>query len=101
MARFEEFTVTVVVAVLLPAVASVVVDELTVTELEITVVPAVPALTATVKTKVLVPPLAMVVLSVQVIVPVPPTAGVGQFHVPTPVSEMKVVLAGIACTHCG
>ena len=96
MARSAEVTVTLVAAVLFAGVESVVVDELTVIELDMTVLAAVPALTATVSTKVLLPPLAIVVLSVHVIVPVPPTAGVGQIHAPTPVSDTKVVFAGTA-----
>lgn len=101
MAKSADVTVTLVVAVLLAGVGSVVVDELTVTELDITVLPGVAALTATVKMKVLVPPLARVVLSVQVTLPVPPTAGVVQFQVPTPVRETNVVFVGVACTHVG
>src|ERR1700733_8065001 len=101
MAKSADVTVTLVVAVLLAGVGSVVVDELTVTELDITVFPGVAAFTATVKTKVLVPPLAIAALSVQVTLPVPPTAGVVQFQVPKPVRDTNVVFVGVACTHFG
>jgi len=94
-------TVTLVVAVLLPGVGSVVDEELTVTELDMTVLPGVAAFTATVRTKVLVPPLPIAALSVQVTLPVPPTVGVVQFQVPKPVRETNVVFVGVACTHEG
>ena len=101
IAKSADVTVTLLVAVLLPGVGSVVVDELTTTEPDITVLAAVPAPTATVRIKVLLPPLAMVVLSVQVTLPVPPTAGVVQIQVPTPVRETNVVKVGMACTQLG
>jgi hypothetical protein len=87
-------TVTLLVAVLFPAVGSKVVD-VTLTLPEMTVPPATPAFTVTTSVKDAVPALAKAEPSVQVTVPVAPTAGFVQVHPAGGVTEAKVVFVGV------
>jgi hypothetical protein len=82
------------VALLLALLGSVIADE-PMSVLEITVPVAVPASTLATKVNAPETPDASEAI-VQVTVPVAPTAGVVQLHVPGLVSETKVVLVGIA-----
>ena len=90
----ETETVAFEVALLLPAFGSLVVEE-KVAVFEMTVPFGVAALTASVSVNVALAPFASVAV-VQVIVPVPPAAGVVQLQPPGEVSEVNVVFAGVA-----
>jgi hypothetical protein len=90
----ETETVAFDVALLLPAFGSLVVEE-KVAVFEIVVPFGVAALTASVSVNVAVAPFASVAV-VQVIVPVPPPAGVVQLQPAGEESEVNVVFAGVA-----
>src|SRR5579863_7320156 len=95
MERSAPCTVVEMVAVLFPGTGSVPVS-LTVTEFVMVVPPGAPEFTATMIAKFTDVDAAMEALAVQVIVPVPPTAGtVPQVQVPGGVAETKVVLGGV------
>jgi hypothetical protein len=83
---------------LFAGVLSVVVEEMFAVPV-MTVLPATVEPTRTTNVNVEVLPLPMFVVRVQVLVPVPPTGGLVQFHVPAPAvfaAETNVVLAGVA-----
>src|SRR5664279_2308949 len=87
-------TVTELVAALLPLVLSKVV-EVTLAVAEIVEPSVTPAFTVTTTVKAAVPALARFDPSVQVIVPVAPTAGLVQVQPAAGVTEEKVVLVGV------
>lgn len=92
-------TVTLVVAVSFPRLESF--GELTVTRLEIVVFPAVPGFTVTTMVKVAVVLAARFPPSVQVTLPVLPRPGFVHPHPAGKVTDLKVVLPGVACTQLG
>src|SRR5580658_1032579 len=97
IARSAPCTVVEIVAVLFPGTGSVPVS-LTVIEFVMVVPPVAPGFTATTIEIFTAVAAAKVPLAVQIIVPVPPAAGVvPQVHVPGGVAETKVVLAGVVC----
>jgi|ERR1700742_3857722 len=96
--RLALSTVTVLVSVVVPVR---VVVEVTVAEPLITVCPAVPAFTFTVITMLAVPLAGKFAESVQVTVPVPPTATPAQLQPAGAVAETNVVFVGVACVMTG
>jgi hypothetical protein len=96
IARSAAMTVTELV----PVAFEELVEE-TVAEPEITVLPAVTELTVTTSVKVAEPGLARADPSVQVTVPVAPTAGLVQVQPEATVSDEKVVLVGMDCVQEG
>jgi hypothetical protein len=94
--KSAEATVVLAVALSLPGLGSVV-EDVTVAVFEITVPPATDALTLTTSGKVRLLPAVKVVI-VQLMVPVPPTAGIIQVQPAGGVNEEKVVPEGnVSC----
>src|SRR5450432_222694 len=87
-------TVTLAVALLLALLGSVIADD-PISVSEMTVPVAVPGFTCATNEKAAVPPNASEAM-LQEMLPVAPTAGVAQVHVPGFVRETKVVLVGTA-----
>jgi hypothetical protein len=96
MATSAAITVTELVPVAFEALV-----EEAVAEPEITVLPAVPELTVTTSVKVAEPGLARADPSVQVTVPVAPTAGLVQVQPEATASDEKVVFVGMDCVQDG